>query len=108
MNAATEYTKANFASASVLLGLTPPVLATAGSTTPELALLASRRPMITITIVLGSPAVNALRAFDFSKSVVDFKKVDNKRRDFNSQSEKRDKSWVARSERAKHLVVALQ
>lgn len=75
MSVATEYTKANFASAAVLLGLTPTILATVGSTTPELALLASRRPALTFLIVLGSPAVNALRALDYNKSIVEFQRA---------------------------------
>jgi len=78
MGVATEYTKANFGSAGVLLGLTPTILATIGSSTPELALLSSRRPALTLLIVLGSPAVNALRAFEFDKSIKDFQAGEGK------------------------------
>ncbi|KAH8816382.1 hypothetical protein F5884DRAFT_852825 [Xylogone sp. PMI_703] len=72
MEAAGEYTKSNMGSATVLLGLTPSILATVGSTTPELAFLASRRPLFTTLIVLGSPAVNALRSFHFSEAISGF------------------------------------
>jgi hypothetical protein len=108
MNAATEYTKANFASASVLLGLTPTVLATAGSTTPELVLLASRRPALAIAIVLGSPAVNALRAFDFSKSIMDFKRVDISPKLYESQTESRENTWASKSTSRRNLIVAVE
>ena len=91
--ATTQYTQANFGSAGVLLGLTPTVLATAGSTTPELALLASRRPILAIAIVIGSPAVNALRAFDFSKSITDFKRIE-----FDAEPPKLDSKFKEKEE----------
>ncbi|KAH8594675.1 hypothetical protein B0O99DRAFT_687453 [Bisporella sp. PMI_857] len=72
MDVATEYTKANFASAGVLLGLTPTILATIGSSTPELALLSYRRPFLAFLVVLGAPAVSALRALDYNKSILAF------------------------------------
>jgi len=72
----SRYTKANFGSAGVLLGLTPTILATIGSSTPELALLSSRRPVLTFLIVLGSPAVNSIRAFNFDRLITDFKALE--------------------------------
>ena len=65
MNNVTEYTKANMASAAVLLGLTPTILAILGSNTTELSLLSSHRPALAILLVLGSPAMNPIRSFDY-------------------------------------------
>jgi hypothetical protein len=65
MSNATEYTKANMASAAVLLGLTLVILATLGSSTTELSLLSSHRPVLAFLLVLGSPAVNPIRTYDY-------------------------------------------
>jgi hypothetical protein len=65
MSNVTEYTKANMASAAVLLGLTPGILATLGSSTIELSLLSSHRPALALLLVLGSPAMNAIRTFEY-------------------------------------------
>jgi hypothetical protein len=94
MRATSEYTKSNFGSACVLLGLTPTVLATVGSSTPELAILSSNRPLLTFFIVLGSPAVNALRAFDFSKSVTDFRRFEKGLTTFPRLSESWTRRWI--------------
>jgi hypothetical protein len=59
-----QYTQANMASWGVLLGLTPWLLSTLGSTTIEMSLLSSRRPLLAAMLVLGSPAMNPVRAFD--------------------------------------------
>ena len=72
MNNVTEYTKANMASAAVLLGLTPTILTTLGSSTTELPLLSSHRPMLAALLVLGSPALNPIRTFDYHTSVEEF------------------------------------
>jgi hypothetical protein len=66
----TEYTKANMASAAVLLGLAPVILATLGSSTTELSLLSSQRPALAILLVLGSPAMNPIRTFDYHDPIV--------------------------------------
>jgi hypothetical protein len=58
-----QYTQANMASSGVLLGLTPWLLSTLGSTTIEMSLLSSRRPLLAAMLVLGSPAMNPVRAF---------------------------------------------
>jgi hypothetical protein len=52
-------------SAAVLLGLTPFILASLGSNTTELALISSRRPILAILLVLGSPSVNPIRTFAY-------------------------------------------
>jgi hypothetical protein len=101
MQVATEYTKANFASASVLLGLTPTILATIGSTTPELAMLSSRRPVLTFFIVLGGPAVNALRALDYNKSILEFKQTER-------ALDQMAFSALKSSKRLQRLVVAIE
>lgn len=70
MRDATEYTKANMASASVLLGLTPWMLSTLGSTTMELSLLSSKRPLLALLVVLGSPALNTTRMLEYPNPFV--------------------------------------
>lgn len=67
----TEYTKANMAAATVLLGLTPTMLAALGSSTSELSRLSARRPLLAILMVLGSPAVNPIRTFDYHSPTED-------------------------------------
>jgi hypothetical protein len=74
MSNITEYTKANMASASVLLGLTPGILATLGSSTTELSLLSSHRPALALLLVLGSPAMNAIRTFEYKDPHLELQK----------------------------------
>jgi hypothetical protein len=74
MSNITEYTKANMASAAVLLGLTPTILATLGSSTTELSLLSSHRPALALLLVLGSPAMNPIRTFDYHDPLKEIQK----------------------------------
>jgi len=67
----TEYTKANMAAAAVLLGLTPAILAALGSSTSELSRLSARRPLLAILMMLGSPAANPIRIFDYHSPTKD-------------------------------------
>jgi hypothetical protein len=69
MNHVTEYTKANMASAAVLLGLTPTILTALGSSSAELSLLSSHRPALALLLLLGSPAINPIRTFDYHNQV---------------------------------------
>ncbi|KAI0470726.1 hypothetical protein GGR56DRAFT_143073 [Xylariaceae sp. FL0804] len=64
---ASEYIKAASASAQVLLGFTPTLLSSLGSTTDELGLLAvvGGRPLLSLVLSLGSPSVFLARAFEF-------------------------------------------
>ncbi|KAI1346398.1 hypothetical protein F5Y01DRAFT_321753 [Xylaria sp. FL0043] len=63
----SEYIKAAASSAQVLLGVTPPILATLGASSDELAMLSvvGRRPLLSLLISFGSPGVYMERAFDF-------------------------------------------
>jgi hypothetical protein len=63
----SEYIKAASSSAQVLLGVTPPILATLGASTEELAMLSviGRRPFLGVLLAFGSPAVYMDRVFDF-------------------------------------------
>lgn len=61
--------KANMASADVVLGLLPTILALLGSTTPELSLLSSRRPLLAFLLSLGAPAVSPVRTFEYRNPV---------------------------------------
>ena len=61
----TESTKANFASAAVLLGLMPTTLTYVGSNTAETALLALRRPILALLLAGGSPTVSPFRTFEY-------------------------------------------
>ena len=55
-------------SAQVLLGLIPSMLAVLGPSTEETSLLfiIGRRPLLALCIAAGSPAVFAMRTFDYS------------------------------------------
>jgi hypothetical protein len=59
----SEYTKSNMATSGVLLGLSPWILSTIGSSTIEMSLLSSRRPVLAALLVLGSPAMNPTKPF---------------------------------------------
>ncbi|KAI0809502.1 hypothetical protein GGR55DRAFT_696314 [Xylaria sp. FL0064] len=63
----SEYIKAAASSAQVLLGVTPSILATLGTSSDELAMLSvvGRRPLLSLLISFGSPGVYMARAFDF-------------------------------------------
>ncbi|KAF2118275.1 hypothetical protein BDV96DRAFT_569584 [Lophiotrema nucula] len=58
-----DLNKAEMASAGVLLGLMPTILAYAGSNLTETALLSLRRPVFACLLAIGSPAVPPLRSF---------------------------------------------
>jgi hypothetical protein len=58
------YTSANMAASGVLLGLTPWILSTLGSSTIEMSLLSSRRPVLAFLLVLGSPALLPTKPFE--------------------------------------------
>ncbi|KAI1434995.1 hypothetical protein GGR50DRAFT_359255 [Xylaria sp. CBS 124048] len=66
---ASEYIKAASASAQVILGLAPPVLATMGAKTDELAILAvfGDKHLLSLLLSIGSPSVYMERVFDFGK-----------------------------------------
>ncbi|KAF2175923.1 hypothetical protein K469DRAFT_646390 [Zopfia rhizophila CBS 207.26] len=59
-----DLNKANIASAGVLLGLMPTILAYAGSNLSETALLSVRRPLLAFLLAIGSPAVPPRRTFE--------------------------------------------
>ncbi|KAI0403499.1 hypothetical protein F4802DRAFT_291394 [Xylaria palmicola] len=63
----SEYIKAASSSAQVILGVTPPILATLGASTDELAMLnvVGRRPLLALLISFGNPSVYMDRVFDF-------------------------------------------
>ncbi|KAI0467797.1 hypothetical protein F4859DRAFT_225242 [Xylaria cf. heliscus] len=63
----SEYIKAAASSAQVILGVTPPLLATLGASTDELAMLSvvGRRPLLALLISFGNPSVYMERVFDF-------------------------------------------
>ncbi|KAI1336488.1 hypothetical protein F5Y15DRAFT_393895 [Xylariaceae sp. FL0016] len=63
----SEYIKAASASAQVLLGVTPTLLALLGPSMDELALLTvvGRRPFLSLLLSIGSPSVYVNRAFEY-------------------------------------------
>ncbi|KAJ2998878.1 hypothetical protein NUW58_g182 [Xylaria curta] len=63
----SEYIKAASSSAQVILGVAPPLLATIGSSTDELAMLSvvGRRPLLSLLISFANPSVYMERIFDF-------------------------------------------
>ena len=67
LHALPEDVKSNMGAAAVLLGLTPTILSTISSTTAKTALLTlvARRPLLTLLLSAGSPAVAPLRPFQY-------------------------------------------
>jgi hypothetical protein len=61
-----EYMKAGMAAANVVLGLTPAILSSLGSSVDETSTLfvCGRRPFLAICLCLGSPGVPPLRLFE--------------------------------------------
>ncbi|KAF2839145.1 hypothetical protein M501DRAFT_992131 [Patellaria atrata CBS 101060] len=70
-----EYIKSNFASAQVLLGLMPTALATLGPSVQETALLSivGKRPLLSLLIAFGSPAVYLERSFHYRHAINELK-----------------------------------
>lgn len=56
---------ANYQAASVIMGLTPTLLASLGPSVAETSLLSAHRPLLSFLISLGAPAVYPMRVFDF-------------------------------------------
>jgi hypothetical protein len=70
-----ELYKSNMASAQVLLGLTPSILARVGPSVYETApLIASgRRPLLALFLIIGSPAVVVDPSFSFRQQLEDLR-----------------------------------
>ncbi|KAF2676858.1 hypothetical protein K458DRAFT_321154 [Lentithecium fluviatile CBS 122367] len=64
-----ESNKANMAAASVLLGLTPTILGTVGPAIAEVALLSSRRPLLSLLLSMGSPTAFPARFLAFEDPI---------------------------------------
>lgn len=73
LNSTSEAIKGNMASATLLLGLMPTILTFLGSSSPETALLAMRRPFLSLLLACGSPAGNPIATFAYSDPVADLK-----------------------------------
>lgn len=67
----SEFIKSAMASAQVLLGLTPTMLAVLGPSTEETSVLfvVGRRPLLALCLAAGCPAVFPMRSFDNSDPV---------------------------------------
>jgi hypothetical protein len=67
----SNFIMSNIGSAQVLLGLMPSMLATLGPSTEETSLLfvIGRRPFLALCIAAGSPAVFAMRSFDYKDPI---------------------------------------
>lgn len=59
----SDFVKSDMQSATTMLGLMPTILSYIGLTVGEMALLSSRRPVLTGLLLLGTPAVFATRPF---------------------------------------------
>ena len=57
--------QSNFASAQVLLGLTPAILVYFGPTVAEVAALSTYRPLLAVLLSLGSPAISIVGVFRY-------------------------------------------
>jgi hypothetical protein len=75
LSAMPELYKSNMASAQVLLGLTPSILARVGPSVYETApLIASgRRPLLALFLIIGSPAVVVDPSFSFRQQLEDLR-----------------------------------
>lgn len=59
----------NYQAASVIMGLTPTLLASLGPSVAEASLLSTHRPLLSLLsflISLGAPVVYPMRVFDFT------------------------------------------
>lgn len=67
MNSSSEVIRANMASAAVVLGLTPMILATVGNSVEETSVLCvvAKRPLLALCLAAGSPAVSPFRSFEY-------------------------------------------
>lgn len=61
----TELQKTTYASAQVVLGLIPPLLAGVGNSVPELSILASQRPFLSFLLTLGAPSMYLSRISEY-------------------------------------------
>lgn len=61
-----ELDKADMANAAILLGLLPVVVATFGPDIKEIALLSSRRPLLSLLLSIGVPAVYISRPMEYA------------------------------------------
>ena len=57
---------ANYQAASVIIGLTPTILASLGPSVAETSLLSAHRPLLSFLISLSAPAVYPARVFEFT------------------------------------------
>ena len=60
-----QHDLANFASAQVLLGLMPGLLSLAASSIGEISMLSSQRPLLSLLLSMGGPAVYQSRTFRY-------------------------------------------
>ena len=76
----SEFIKSAMASAQVLLGLTPTMLAVLGPSTEETSVLfvIGRRPLLALCLSAGCPAVFPMRSFDNSDPVRILKERENR------------------------------
>jgi hypothetical protein len=61
----TETIKANMASAGVVLGLMPIILANLGPTLAESSILTLERPFLSLLLAIGGPSIYPARPFDY-------------------------------------------
>lgn len=72
----SETMKAKLASAALILGLTPTILAFTGPSVAEISVLSAKSPLLAVLLGIASPAVNQLQLFSqsvTSKDVLDSK-----------------------------------
>jgi hypothetical protein len=69
LNNSAEYMKSEMSAANVVLGLTPSILASLGSSADETSILSAigNRPFLALCLSAGSPAVEPLRLFQHRK-----------------------------------------
>jgi hypothetical protein len=71
LTSTSSFVQASMASAGVLLGLTPTILAAVGSSADETAMLfiLSKRPLLAVFLAGGSPAVFPMRSFEYQDPI---------------------------------------
>ena len=62
----SELRKTTIASAQVTLGLIPSLLGCTGNSVPEVSLLASQRPLLTLVLTVGAPGMWPSRVTDYT------------------------------------------
>ena len=86
----------NFASANVMLGLTPTILSSIAPSVSEISLLSSRRPLMATLLSIGGPAVYVPRSLTYQSPLAILRPTSGLSRQTRKPMSKRRRwTWVA-------------